>query len=98
MIHRSGKIAVGKGDSAERFSAQDFSRRRLSIQTKEKAWLRTEVGVPPTVENDAGDISLRVKSVAGKHRCHLLADLPFVVAKPSAEQFRAAAIPLLLGA
>jgi hypothetical protein len=41
MIHRSGKIAVGKGDSAERFPAQDFSRRRLSIQTKEKTWLRT---------------------------------------------------------
>ena len=79
MIHRSGKIAVGKGDSAERFSAQDLSRRRLSIQTKEKAWLRTEVGVAPAVENDAGGITLRVKSVAGEHCGHQLADLPFIV-------------------
>src|ERR1700691_2824409 len=53
--------------------------------------------MPPTVENDAGDISLRVESVAGEHRGHLLADLPFIVTKPSAQHFRAAAISLLLG-
>ena len=97
MIHRSGEIAVGKGDAAEWFSAQDLSRGWLSIQTKEKAWLGTEISVPPAVENDAGDISLRIKSVAGKHGGHLVADLPFIVAKPGAEHFRAAAIALLLG-
>ena len=85
MIHRSCEIAVGKGDSSERFSAQDLSRRGLPIQTKEKPWLRTKVGVPPTIKNDAGNISLRVKSVRGKHRGHLLADLPFIVAEPGAE-------------
>jgi hypothetical protein len=53
--------------------------------------------VPQAVEYDAGDIPLRVKSVGGKHRGHLLADLAFIVAKSSAEHFRAAAIPLFLG-
>ena len=36
MVHRSGEIAVGKGDPAEGFPAQDLSGRGLAIQTKEK--------------------------------------------------------------
>ena len=62
MVHDPGQIGVGKRDAAKRRIPQDFTRRGICVRAEEEARLGAQVGVPPAVQNDAGDIPLAVDS------------------------------------
>jgi hypothetical protein len=79
VVHRAGEIGIRKGKPAEWTVAQDLSRRRSAFPSKEETGLRTQIGMAPTVQDNARDIALRIKSRTCKHLSKLIADLPFVV-------------------
>ena len=75
----AGEIGIGKGNASEGGAAQDLARRRLAVLAEEKSRLRTAIGVPPAVEDDAGDIALGVEARSGEHLGKLLARLSFII-------------------
>src|SRR5580698_10185891 len=97
MVHRAGQIGVGKSNPAKGRAAQDFARRRLAVRAEEESRLRTQVRVPPTVQNDSGDVASGVETRARKHRIKLLANLPLVVFEGCADHFGASSMPLIFG-
>src|SRR3954469_3522400 len=97
MIHRAGKIGIRESNAPKWSAPQHFSWRRLSIFTKKEARLRIHVGVAPAIQNDSGDVALGIKTSPAKHRCELVADPLFVIAKRSAEHLCASAVPLFFG-
>src|SRR5579863_9427055 len=98
MIHGAGEVGVGERDAAEWGGAENFARRRLAVRTEEKAGLRAEVRMAPAIQNDAGDVALRVEACAGKHLRELFTNAPFVFVERSGEQFGATALALRFGA
>src|SRR5512133_305762 len=96
VIHDPGQIGIRKCDSTERRISQDVARRGLSIFAEKESWLRTQVGVTPTVENDARDIALCVEAGSREHFAELLTNAPFIFTKGSGEHFRPPAMSLLV--
>src|SRR2546428_2279351 len=64
---------------------------------EEEAGLRAQIGVPPAVEDDAGNVALRIKSNGRKHLRELLADTAFVFAERRGEKFATTAMTLRFG-
>src|SRR5579862_8267649 len=69
---------------------------RNSITPKVESRFRHDVSVTPAVQDDAGDVTLRVKSSAAEKFSHQLSNLRFVVGKTCGEKFVAARHTLLL--
>src|SRR5271169_1631617 len=95
MVHDASQIRIRKGDAAERGVAQDFTRSRLSARAKEESRLRTQIGVAPAVQDNAGDVAPGIESSTRKHHRELLADAAFVFSKRRRDEFRAPARDLL---
>src|SRR5207302_6031261 len=93
----AGKFGVCERDAAERGRAENFARRGLPASSEEEAGLRTQIGVAPAVEHDAGNVALRVESNGRKHLGELVADSTFVFAEGSGEKFAAATMTLRFG-
>src|SRR2546427_2863314 len=94
---RAGKMGVGERDGAEGAGAENFGGRGIPASTEEEAGLRTQIGVPPAVEHDAGNVALHVESNGRKHLGELVADSAFVFAEGSGEKFATAAMTLRFG-
>src|SRR3546814_12160880 len=60
-----------------------------------KARLRGDIGMAPAVEDDPGNIALRVETRSGETGGQLLAELPFEIGVTRREQLRASRRPLL---
>src|SRR5262249_738795 len=88
---------VGKGHAAEGSGTKYFARCRCAIGAKEEAGLRTEVGVAPAIQNDAGDMALDVKTHTGKHLGKLFTDLALVLAERSGKELGASSLALFFG-
>src|SRR5437868_5277575 len=95
MVHCAGQIGIRKSYSAKRRSSQNFARRRFVVSTKEESGLRAQVGVAPTIQDNASDITPRVKTRTAKHVRELLPNLLFIVRERSPNHLSAAAISLL---
>src|SRR5207249_2199591 len=67
VVHRSGQVSVGEGNSTEGSHTKDFAGGWLSVLAEEKARLRTHVGVAPAVENDSGNIAAGIEPRPRKH-------------------------------
>src|SRR5437764_8200665 len=94
MIHRASEIGIRESDAAKRSGAQNFPGRGIAISAKEKTRLRTEIRMPPPIENDSGNIALWVESNRRKHLRQLFANAVFVCVERSGQHFSAAAMAL----
>ena len=94
MIHDGGGIRVGECDSSKGRGAQNTARCRIAACPEEKPGLWVQVGVPPAVQDDTGDVAPSVKSKPRKHVSELLPYLPLIGAERGREQLRSAALPL----
>src|SRR6476620_348578 len=72
-VHDSSQISIGKCNTAEGRSSQDFAGSGLSVPAEEKPGLRIQIGVTPAVQNDSLNIAPRIKTEAAKHFSKLLA-------------------------
>src|SRR5579864_6372135 len=97
MIHRSSKIGICKGNPSKRSVPQNLAGCGPAIAAKEKPGLRTEIGVPPAVEDDPGDIPPRVKARAVKHLSKLFAEPPLIVLERGPDQLGASPMSLFFG-
>ena len=52
MVHRPRQIRIRESDSPKWRTAQNVTRRRLAISTKEKSRLRIEIRVAPSIQNN----------------------------------------------
>src|SRR5690242_35484 len=94
MIHGSGEIAMGKGNSSERSVAEGFARGGLSNEAEEESGLRINESMTKAVQNDSGDVALDVETRRPEHLVHLLANFPLILHKRSGEDFRASQLSL----
>src|ERR1035441_9684443 len=62
---------------------------------KKKPRLGAQISVPPTIQNNAGDIAPGVEPQAAKHHRELFADALLVASKRRSDQLRAAPAYLL---
>ena len=97
MVHGSGQIGVRKCDTPERRTPQNLAGSRLTIAPKEEPGLRTEIGMSPAIQDNAGDVAPRVEAAAREHIAELLTDLALVIFERCSQQLCAAALPLLFG-
>src|SRR5580700_7147872 len=79
MIHRSCKVGICKGNPSKRSVPQNLARCGPAIAAKEEPRLRTEIGVPPAIQDDPRDVPPRVKACAVKHLAELFAESPLIV-------------------
>src|SRR3569832_1636446 len=78
MVHRASEVSIREGDASERSAAQDVARCGLAVRAEEESRLRAQIGMPPAIENDRGDITPRIEACLGEHARELLADAPLV--------------------
>src|SRR4051812_35875485 len=81
VVHDAAQVGVGEGDAAEGILLQELAGRGHSRASEKEAWLGAEVGVSPTVQDDAGDIAASVEAAAREHLGELPADAAFVIAE-----------------
>src|SRR5690242_5487280 len=94
MVHGASKIGIREADPAERRRTQRFAPGRLATAAEKEARLRTQVGMAPAVQNDSGNVSLRVEAHRREHLRQLLTDSCFILVKRRSQKFRAAAMTL----
>src|SRR5579863_1422086 len=97
MIGHAGKIGVGESDSAKRSRTEHVSGGGLPILAEEESRRRTQIGVPPPVQNDSGDVAPGVKARAREHFAELLANLALVLPERRGKQFGSPRVSLLFG-
>ena len=81
MIHNTRQIGVRESDPSVRLIAQDFTRTRVSVYPKEEARLRAQVRVPPSIQDQAGDVALWFETRPAEDHSQLLANASFKVRK-----------------
>ena len=97
MIHRACEIGVRKRDSTKWRAAQRFARGGFPIFAKEKARLGIAVCVPPPIQDDSGDVALRIEARSSEHQIHLLTNVLLVFLVRGREHFGATAVALVFG-
>src|SRR5581483_8804032 len=95
MIHRPRKIRIRKGNPPEWRAPQNLPWRRLAVRPEEESGLRTQIGVPPAIEDDRGNITARIKPGCRKHSRELLTDAPLVLPERGCQQLGASPHALL---
>src|ERR1700722_8115215 len=97
MVHRARKVGVRKGDPSEGSDTEDIPWSGFAIRSEKESWLRVDKSVPEAVEDNSGDIALRVEAGRSEQVGHLLADLPFVIRIRRRKEFGPSFAPLLGG-
>src|SRR5262249_44294391 len=67
MVHSPGQVSVSECNATKRRVPQSFAGSRLTAGSKEEPRLRTQVGMPPTIQYDSGDVPLSIEAVAPEH-------------------------------
>jgi hypothetical protein len=57
VIHHSCQIGIGKRDSSERSGTQNASWSWLAAAAKKESRLGIQVGMPPTIQDDTGNVT-----------------------------------------
>src|SRR5437667_559295 len=89
VVHRSGQVSVGEGNSTEGSATKDFAGCGLAVLAEEKARLGAYVGVAPAVENDPGNIAAGIEPRPRKHFDKLLTDRCLIFPETRGEQLGA---------
>src|SRR5258708_19596819 len=95
MVHDPSEVGIRESDAPMRPIAQDLAGAGAPVRTEEKSRLRTQVRMPPAIQDEAGDIALWIETSAAEHHGKLLADPALVDAERRGKQFGSPASDLL---
>ena len=95
MIHCPGEIGIRESDSTVGPVAQNVAWCGLAVDAEKESRLRIHVCVPPTIQNNSGDVPARIETAGREHVPELLAERALVLGERSTEHLRASSAPLL---
>ena len=78
MIHSPSQVCISKRDAAEGCRAQDLPGRGLAVFAEEKTRLWAQIRVPPTIQDNSGNVPVGIESGTRNHVGKLLTDATFV--------------------
>ncbi len=86
MVHNSRQIGVREGDFAERSPANHLARSWFTVSAKKESRLSAQIGMSPTVYDDACNIAPCIETGDRKHRSKLLPHHPLILRVGRAEK------------